>query len=391
MMSQCNETFDRIAHQLGGFSCRNAPAIVHLRNPLSLTNWTLPVLELMMVFGAALALWWSIRRLRRDNDPTNLALWIASIVYLLATEIPLYFPDRFGMQDRIGVVFDHNVFTMQFLYERLPLYIVALYPAVATLAFEIVRVLGVFGRRHGLHFGSVCVGFVHQCFYEVFDQLGPQLRWWQWNTDNPINHPMFASVPMTSVYIFATLGPAVLTFLVMWFVGRHVARDKAFGGLSFAWRTVAAGLLVPVGVAILSVPSSLFSGHVRHPGRRLRSGDRGLRVDSDPDPGAAVARSDATTAAPNVFLGVFGPVYLGVLAALWISALPGYFGAEHGITSDATPTGSLPYAALCFTLAVVWVVMDEPPAARRRKRKGPSPVPRLRCSRRPAPGSRCVR
>ena len=149
-MSQCNETFDKIAHQLGGFTCRNAPAIVHLRNPLSLTNWTLPVLELMMVFGAALALWWSLRRLRRDNDPTNLALWIASIVYLLATEIPLYFPDRFGMQDRIGVVFDHNVFTIQFLYERLPLYIVALYPAVATLAFEIVRVLGVFSRRHGL-------------------------------------------------------------------------------------------------------------------------------------------------------------------------------------------------------------------------------------------------
>ena len=91
-MSQCNETFDKIAHQLGGFTCRNAPAIVHLRNPLSLTNWTLPVLELMMVFGAALALWWSIRRLRRDNDPTNLALWIASIVYLLATEIPAVLP-----------------------------------------------------------------------------------------------------------------------------------------------------------------------------------------------------------------------------------------------------------------------------------------------------------
>ena len=77
---------------------------------------------------------------------TNLVLRFASIVYLLATEIPLYFPDLFGLQDRIGVVFDHNVFTVQFLSERLPLYIVALYPAVATLAFEIVRTLGVFGR-----------------------------------------------------------------------------------------------------------------------------------------------------------------------------------------------------------------------------------------------------
>ena len=356
-MSQCNETFDEIAHQLGGFSCRNAPAIVHLRNPLSLTNWTLPVLELMMVFGAGLALWWSIRRLRRDNDPTNLALWIASIVYLLATEIPLYFPDRFGMQDRIGVVFDHNVFTVQFLYERLPLYIVALYPAVATLAFEIVRVLGVFSRRHGIVLGSVCVGFAHQCFYEVFDQLGPQLRWWQWNADNPMNHPMFASVPMTSVFIFATLGPAVLTFLVMWFVGRQVAHDKALGVHSFAWRTVAAGLLVPAGVAILSVPSSLFSGHV-HAQAVVFAVELALfALTATPTLVRQWLFLRHVGAAPNVFLGVFGPVYLGVLAALWIGALPGYFGAEHGITSDATPTGSLPYAAIGFALAAVLVVM----------------------------------
>ena len=197
---------------------------------------------------------------------------------------------------------------------------------------------------------------MHQCFYEIFDQLGPQLQWWQWNTDNPINHPMFASVPMTSVFIFAMLGPAVLTFLVMWFVGRHVAREKAFGGLGFAWRTVVAGLLVPVGVAMLSVPSSLFSGHAHAQAVVFAVEIAVFALIAVP----TLLRqwhARAKPAAPNVFLGVFGPVYLGVLAALWISALPGYFGAEHGITSDATPTGSLPYAALCFALAAVWVVM----------------------------------
>ena len=54
-------------------------------------------------------------------------------------------PDSFGMTNHVGFVFAHNVFTVQFLYDRLPLYIVALYPALATLAFEIVRVMGVFG------------------------------------------------------------------------------------------------------------------------------------------------------------------------------------------------------------------------------------------------------
>ena len=340
-MSQCNETFDQIANQLGGFTCRNAPAIVHLRNPLSLTNWTLPVLELMMVFGAALALWWSIRRLRRDSDPANLALWIASIVYLLATEIPLYFPDRFGMQDRIGVVFDHNVFTVQFLYERLPLYIVALYPAVATLAFEIVRVLGVFGRRHGVILGSVCVGFVHHCFYEVFDQLGPKLRWWQWNTDNPINHPMFASVPMTSMYIFATLGPAVLTFLVM---------SRPFRNMSLAWRAVTAGLLVPLGLAILSAPSSLFNGDVHAQAVVFAVEIAAFALVAVP---VLVRRRRAHVPPPNAFLGVFGPVYLGVLAALWISAPP-----------SAVPAEGLTYAAVCFALAVVWLVLARTAAAK---------------------------
>jgi hypothetical protein len=78
------------------------------------------------------------------------------------------------VQDTVGVVFDHNVYTVQFLFDRLPLYIVALYPAVAMLAFEVVRALGVF-RDRGIVVGAVCVGFVHLCFYE--------LRWWAWNED----------------------------------------------------------------------------------------------------------------------------------------------------------------------------------------------------------------
>jgi hypothetical protein len=54
----------------------------------------------------------------------------------------------------------------------------------------------------------------------------------------------------------------------------------------------------------------------------------------------------AKAAAPNVFLGVFGPVYLGVLAALWISA-----------PVSASPAAGLAYAAICFALAGSWLVM----------------------------------
>jgi hypothetical protein len=311
---------------------------VHVRNPLELANWTLPVLEAMMVCGATLALWWSIRRLRRDGDPVNLALWAGSIVYLLVTEIPLYFPAAFGIEEQIGVVFHHGVFTVQFLDDRLPLYIVALYPALTTLAYEIVRTLGVFRLRRGVLLGAICVGFVHHCFYEVFDQLGPQLRWWEWNSDNPLNRPMLASVPMTSVYIFATLGPAVLTILVVLLVGGRGPLSAA----GLAWRTLVAGASVIFGVAVLCIPTSVFSGNPT-----AQAIVFGVEIAAF----AAVAlpvlyrqwRSGA--GGPNTFVRVFGPMYLGVLAVLWIYAL----------TADGPPTGSVPYAAVCFALAVLAV------------------------------------
>ncbi|MCV7412664.1 hypothetical protein AWC05_18755 [Mycobacterium florentinum] len=357
-MSQCNARFNEIAATLGHFTCTDAPAVIHIRNPFALSNPTMPVLELMMVGGAGLALWWAIRRLRRHNDPTNLVLWFASIVYLLVTEIPLYFPNLFMVEDQIGVVFDHNVFTVQFLYERLPLYIVALYPAVTTLAFEIVRTLGVF-RSRGILAGSLCVGLVHQCFYEVFDQLGPQLRWWAWNTENPLNRPMFASVPMTSVYIFATLGPAVLTLLVMLLVGRKVANGTRMSAASLLWRTVAAGLLVTVGLALLSIPSSIFGGS--HPNTTAQAVVfvvelAAFAVFAIPALIGARRRGEADDK-PNRFVRIFGSIYLGVLGILWLTALPEYFAAKGGITGHGTPTGNLLYAVLCFTLAVLWVAL----------------------------------
>ena len=334
MTQQCTAEFDAIARTLGDFTCDHAPAIIHLRNPGALTNWTLPVLELMMVAGAVMALVHAVRRLRRDGDPTNIALWFATVVYLFVIEIPLYFPNVFGIQDQIGTVFAHNVFTVQFLFDRLPLYIVALYPAVVTLAYEVVRSLGVF-RDRGVVVGAVCVGFVHHCFYEVFDQLGPQLRWWAWNDANPINHPMLASVPMTSMFIFATLGPIVVTVLVLRLVGTGT-------GWNVVWRTVSAGVLVPVGIAVCSLPTSVFG--VRHPHAGVQAVVFSVEL-------AAIAvialpilvrQSRQKPVLPNGFVRIFGPMYLIVLAALWI-------------TSDGTPTEGEVYAAVCFAIAA-WTV-----------------------------------
>ena len=164
---------------------------------------------------------------------------------------------------------------------------------------------------------------------------------------------------MTSMYIFATLGPAVLTFLVMWFVGRHVARGKTFGGLDLAWRSVAAGLLVPVGVAILSVPSSLFSGHIRAQAVIFSVEIALFALIAAP----ILLRQwhgRVRSAAPNVFLAVFGPIYLGVLAALWISA-----------PASARTAEGLAYAAVCFVLAGLGLVMALTAGREVKEAKGP--------------------
>jgi MFS family permease len=353
MNSQCSDDIQRIANRLG-FSCEHAAPVVHIRNPFHLANWTLPVLELTVVAGAVLALWWAIRRLRRDGDPVNLVIWFSTVIYLLIVEPPLYFPTVFGVDDTIGAVFAHNVFTVEFMYDRLPLYIVALYPAMMMLAYEIVRSLGVF-RDRGAVIGAVCVGFVHHCFYEIFDQLGPQLRWWAWNTDNAINRPMLASVPMSSVLLFATVGPALVALFTQLLVARPHTRGHAMSPTALVLSTFGVAALIPVGLVIANLPILLAGVH--HPDGPLRWVVYVVFLALFTVVALPVLLRQWRTAArmpgtPNEFVRIFGPMFLVVIGALRLTALPANLNATGGITSDGTPTGNAAYAAACFLFAV---------------------------------------
>lgn len=352
MSAQCSDSIERLVNELG-FSCRHASPLVEIRNPAELSNWTLPVLELTVVAGAVLALWWAIRRLRRDGDPINLVIWFATVLYLLIVEPPLYFPTVFGVDDTIGAVFAHNVFTIDFMYDRLPLYIVALYPATMMIAYEIVRSLGVF-RDRGIVVGAVCVGFVHHCFYEVFDQLGPQWQWWTWNTDNAVNRPLLAAVPMSSVLLFATVGPALVTAFAHLLVDRPRRRRHHFGWATLTARTVVVAVLVPLGLMVFSIPVALAG--TNPPDGPLRWTVYAVML-------AAFAvvtlpvlvnqwhRRRFDTDTPNVFVRIYGTTFLVVLGALWLAALPSYLSAQDGITAAGTTTGNLVYATVCFLLA----------------------------------------
>ncbi|WP_104183416.1 hypothetical protein [Mycobacterium avium] len=357
MSNLCTPTFADLAARLG-FSCQTAGGLVEVRSPLALQNWTLPILEVTVITGAVLALVYAIVRLRRYDDPINLVLWFGAIAYLFIIEPPLYFPAAFGIGGHVDTMFAHNVFTVDFLWGRLPLYIVAVYPMMATVAYEIVRTLGVF-RRYGVLIGAASVGFVHHAFYEVFDQLGPQLRWWEWTLHNPMNQPFFDSVPLPSVVGFAALWPMSLAFFVQLFVGRHTEDGRTFSGLQLLWRTVAVGVLASIGTAVLPLPATIggaLSHNITVVGAiyltelsalsavaawALITQWRRLRHPGDPH---------QTRYHNSVILG-YATAYLAVMTLLWITSLPAYLRAVHGVTPNGDPTGNLWYTIGCLAIA----------------------------------------
>ncbi|GAA1235850.1 hypothetical protein GCM10009676_19880 [Prauserella halophila] len=334
-----------------GFDCTDVSAVASLRFPWDLANWTMPLLEVLVIGGAVFALVHAIRRYR-NGDPVNLALWCASLVYLFVIEPPLYFPEWFGLDELYGFIFAHNQFTAGFMADRLPLYIVAFYPMISQLAYELVRSLGIF-RRRGALAGAVAVALACQVFYEIFDHVGPQLKWWTWNDDNHlVNHPAMASVPLTSMLLFASVSMAALTYLVVRLTARPAADGRPRRGRDLLLRVVLAGVLTPLAMVIANVPSSLFGGE--NPDVTAQAWILGIELALVWLAGGWVVVSHLRSADHGLdeplsaFARFYPVIYLGAMAVFWAAALPQYLGAEDGVTRDGTPTGSGIYALACF-------------------------------------------
>lgn len=369
MSATCGEAAEEVTRALG-FSCREVNPVISLNAPGDLSSWTQPVLEVLIIAGAVFALVHAVRRLRHHGDPINLALWFASLVYLAVTEPPLYFPEWFGLDEIYGFIFAHNEFTVQFMYDRLPLYIVAFYPAISALAYEVVRCLGVFKQRGPL-VGAVAVGFVCQVFYEIFDHLGPQLTWWAWHQDNvQVNHPMLASVPLNSMLLFASVSFGVLTYLVVRWIGTP-DQAPARSGRAVALRTVAAGVLTPLGMAVASIPSGVAGGD--EPNITAQAWVLGIELALVWLAGiwilAQVARAPRDGESLPAFTAIFPMAYLVVHGVLWLTALPEFLAAEDGITSSGTPIGSGWYVLACFVAATAVLTL-----LYRVRRTSPAPV-----------------
>ena len=373
MSATCEEAAEQVTRNLG-FDCHDVSVIMSVRNPFDLAHWTMPILELAIIGGAVFALVHAVRRFRA-GDPINLALWFASLVYLFVTEPPLYFPEWFGLDQQYGFIFAHNVFTVQFMWDRLPLYIVAFYPAISALAYEIIRVLGIFKYRGAL-VGAVAVAFACQVFYEIFDMVGPQLKWWAWYDGNDkVNHPALASVPMNSMLLFASVSMGALAFLVVKIAGSRTAEGEPRRGWSLTWRIALAGVLTPLTMGVFGIPSGIFGGD--DPNLTAQAWVLGIELALVWVAGAWIlvthlARRGEYELEPiTPFARLYPLLYLAAMTVAWVGALPAFLDAEDGITSDGTPIGSGWYAIACYLgAAAILVVLH----TSRRPAEVPDPV-----------------
>ncbi|CAN3127971.1 hypothetical protein ACNUDN_08650 [Mycobacterium sp. smrl_JER01] len=359
------ERFLELAARIGGISHRVLENFFYVNSPFGLENWTLNIIELVMIVAAALGLAHAITVWRRCGDGSYVGVWAAAAVYCIAIEVPIYFlPSALGLDDG-AVIFIHNEFTAGAFFGRMPLYILALYPALLYPAYVLVRQRGLFDGRWGLIRGAICVGVAHHCFYEVFDHLGPQLKWWIWDYELPgMGDIGLASVPLFSLVNFSLVNPIAFAVLAHALLGRRfgAATGRRRPRLAaVAGRSLLAGVLTPALGALLSV--NLMLSRMGLENRSViatlgwviavfavvvaftsfwRTRSRPLHIDGGPG-------------FPTTYPAIFGVGYLVCLAALWTVALGDYLAAGGGVTADGTPVGSLRYALVC-TVACAWLI-----------------------------------
>ena len=285
----------RLSETLTGVRC-DGNAFVTFTNPANLANWTLPVIEATLVVGLVACLIHAIRWYRTARDASNLVVWCSGILALLLVEPIAYFPQWFGIEDELGLTFAHNMFTVQFLYGRLPLYIIAMYPVYLYVAYTLVQRTGIF-KRYNIFVSAASVAFVFHCLYQVVDGLGPQLKWWVWNQEVSTAHPSFSGIPLLNMSAFSVMLPFGIALVTRWLCtvphrgGWYIVRDVVMTSV-LVWPVLFVGSIPPTILDLLGgAPVVQRQGHGLRGSRRWD--DTMLRARNQADGYArAVARED---------------------------------------------------------------------------------------------------
>lgn len=380
-MQTCTAEFARLSAKMGGLKCDANPFLT-LRSPFSLQHWTMPLIELTLIAGAVAALVHALHCRRSHGDSSNLVIWFAGIFCLLLIEPIAYFPQWFGLEKTMGLTFVHNQFSVQFLYDRLPLYIVAMYPFFGYAAWVLVQRAGIFRRYHAL-VGASCVTVAFFALYEVVDMVGPQFRWWAWNENLSTSTPTLGHAPYVNLQAFSIALPfamALVTLLVSkqgQTSGRIVARNVVLV-CALVWPILFLSSLPSLLMTLVGVPV----GTARILATWLLIGAAAI-VTAVAFTGAYRARREDPAQIPagvdrDYFGAVYVGVYLTVAAACWVAALPDYLSAKNGFTATGARTGSLPFAVIMTAVAIALTIGAYRGNARRvsviEPVKGPTPA-----------------
>ena len=234
---------ETISNEGISYAMRNAEARAHFlsfNSPAQLIDWSHLAIEGIMLVGAALAIVHAIRLSRQSGTPSALYTFAGIFLYGLVMDISSYYS--------VGN-FWHGEFSVMLVWNRLPLYIALLYPALIYHCFMTIR-----RYEFSPLTEAVSVGFYSGILYMIFDNLGPTLNWWIWDRHHPVSQPLLNNVPLTS-YHWLFLFNAALAFWLRKFAWDALAqgqRTRARIGIALT------PILTILLGAILFIPYDIF-------------------------------------------------------------------------------------------------------------------------------------
>jgi hypothetical protein len=175
--------------------------------------------RLSFVLLELVALAWCALTFRHARRTGQLLTWVTIVVYGVAMELISY---------NLTDTFHHGKFTVMLFDDRMPLYVVAIYPVLLYTGIAIAR---------ALQLPAPTAGVLIVLLDVPFDLAGPPLGWWTWTNTDPNLAVRWAGVPVTSFYWHLAFG-AILCALTarrrpLWFAAPWAAATIALGMVAF--------------------------------------------------------------------------------------------------------------------------------------------------------------
>ncbi len=337
------------------YAMRNQEAIesfLSFNSPGSLIDWSHFFIEMVFLAGIVLAAVHAVRHGRAAGNRSALLTLLGAFLYGLVMDITSYYTvDSFW----------HGEFSVMLVFNRLPLYIIFLYPA---LIYHLIMIVRRFDFSPLVE--AVSIGFFGGLMYLIFDNIGPQLGWWIWDRAAASNQPFVSSVPLTSYGWFF-----LYTGAFAW-LSRKVCWDWPAEGRGRVQVLVGTGTL-PITTIILGTllfaPYSILARNV--------SPWNLMNYQSHLGP-AVVLHLICFTAAGFTFvfqyrkpradrdrlLMTFPLIYLASMTYLYIAKVQQFLQVSgDGLTPDGLAVGN-PFAAVLAIIASMAIVLSAFPAPR---------------------------